>query len=142
MKDLTVILENAPGKFADLGEILGKNDINMEGVCGIPLKDEEFIHILVEDAIKTRSILEQAGYQVTAEREVLVLTGSPGTNILGQPGTGGKIARQIGNAGVNIDLIYFAGLNRLIIGVDNLEKAKAALEWKSNYKIKIIEKKL
>ena len=72
MKDLTVILENSPGKFADLGELLGKNDINMEGEVGIPLKDEAFIHILVEDAIKTRSILEQAGYQVTSEREALL----------------------------------------------------------------------
>ena len=94
MRDLTVILKHVPGELADLGETLGRNDINMEGICGFPLKDEGFIHILV------------------------------------------------GNAGVNIDLIYFAGLNRLIIGVDNLEKAKAALEWKSNYKIKIIEKKL
>ncbi len=127
MIDLTVILKNVPGKLADLGETLGRNGINMEGVCGFPLKDEFFIHILVEDETKTRSILEQAGYQVSAVREVLVLTGQPGTNILGQPGTGGKIARKIGNAGVNIDLIYFAGLNRLIIGVTNLEKAKAAL---------------
>ena len=131
MKDLTVILENSPGKFADLGDLLGENDINMEGVCGILLKDEAFIHILVEDASKARSILEQAGYQVTAEREVLVLAGKPGINILNQPGTGGRIARKIGNAGVNIELIYFAGGNRLVIGADDLEKIKAALEWNS-----------
>ncbi|MFX1489043.1 MAG: amino acid-binding protein [Promethearchaeota archaeon] len=128
MKDITVILENVPGKLADLGEILGKNGINMEGICGIPIKDEGIIHILVEDEIKTRKILEQAGFQVNAVREVLVLTGQPGKNILIEPGSGGKIARKISNAGVNIDLIYFAALNRLIIGVDNIEKAKSALE--------------
>ena len=128
MKDLTVVLKNVPGKLADLGEILGKNGINMEGICGFPIKDEGFIHILVEDETKTRSVLEQAGFQVSAEREVLVLTGQPGTNALIEPGIGGLIARKIANAGVNIDLIYFAALNRLIIGVDNLEKAKAALE--------------
>ncbi|MFX1479446.1 MAG: ACT domain-containing protein [Promethearchaeota archaeon] len=128
MKDITVILENVPGKLADLGEILGKNGINMEGICGFPIKDEGIIHILVEDEIKTRKILEQAGFLVSAVREVLVLTGQPGKNILIEPGTGGKIARKISNAGVNIDLIYFAALNRLIIGVDNIEKAKAALK--------------
>ena len=127
MRDLTVILKNVPGNLADLGETLGTNGINMEGICGFPLKDEAFIHILVEDETKTRNILEQAGFKVSAGREVIVLTGQPGTDILGKPGTGGEIARKIGNAGVNIDLIYFAGLNRLIIGVDNLEKAKAAL---------------
>ncbi|MFW9825248.1 MAG: amino acid-binding protein, partial [Candidatus Thorarchaeota archaeon] len=118
---------NAPGKFADLGELLGENGINMEGVCAVPLKDEAFIHILVEDATKTRSVLEQAGYEVIVERDVIVLTGKPGTNILGQPGTGGRIARKLGNAGVNIELLYFAGLNRLVIGADNLEKAKVTL---------------
>lgn len=128
MKDITVILENVPGKLAELGELLGKNGINMEGICGFPVKDEGFIHILVEDEIKTRSILEQAGFQVGAIREVLVLSGQPGKNILVEPGTGGKLARKISNAGVNIDLIYFAALNRLIIGVDNIEKAKAALK--------------
>lgn len=128
MKDITVILENSPGKFADMGELLGENGINMEGVCGIPLKDEAFIHVLVEDATKTRSVLEQAGYQVAAEREVLILTGRPGINVLDQPGTGGRIARKISNAGVNIELIYFAGLNRLVIGADDLDKVKAALE--------------
>lgn len=128
MKDLTVILKNVPGAFADLGETLGKNGINMEGVSGFPLKDEAFIHILVEDETKTRSVLEQAGFQISAVREVLVLTGQPGKNILIEPGTGGKIARKIADAGVNIELIYFAALNRLIIGVDNLEKAKAALK--------------
>jgi hypothetical protein len=128
MKDLTVILENLPGKFADMGELLGKNGINMEGVCGIPLKDEAFIHILVEDAVKTRSVLEKAGYKVAGEREVLILTGRPGINVLDQPGTGGRIARKLSNAGLNIELIYFAGLNRLVIGTDDIEKAKEALD--------------
>ncbi|MHA2006427.1 MAG: ACT domain-containing protein [Promethearchaeota archaeon] len=128
MRDLTVILEDVPGKLAELGEILGRNGINMEGICGFPLKDEGFMHILVEDEAKTRPILEQAGFQVSAAREVLVLTGQPGKNVLVEPGTGGKIARKLANAGVNIELIYFAAFNRLVIGVDNLEKAKAALE--------------
>jgi hypothetical protein len=127
MKDITVILKHAPGTFADLGELLGKNNINMEGVCGIPLNDEAIIHILVEDATKARSVLEQAGYKVTAEREVIILTGKPGINVLDQPGTGGRIARKLADAGVNIELIYFAGLNRLVVGADDLDKAKAAL---------------
>ncbi len=128
MKDLTVILKNVPGKLADLGETLGKNGINMDGICGFPLKDEAFIHILVEDETKTLNVLKQAGFQVSAVREVLVLTGQAGQNILVESGTGGKIARKISNAGVNIELIYFAAFNRLVIGVDNIEKARAALE--------------
>lgn len=125
MRDLTIILKNRPGMLADMGETLGKNGINMEGICGFPLKDEAIIHILVEDETTTRYILEQAGFQVQAVREVLVIDIG---NIIGEPGTGGNLTRKIGNAGVNIDLIYFAENNRIVIGVDNIEKANAALK--------------
>jgi len=106
MKDLTVILKNKPGTLADMGEVLGKNGINMEGLCAFPQK-------------------EDAGFEVRAIRDVLVIDIA---NVIGKPGTGGKMARKIGNAGVNIDLIYLAENNRIVLGVDNLEKARAALE--------------
>ena len=124
MKDLTVVLKNKPGALADVGELLGRNAINMEGLCGFPLKNEAIVHVLVEDETTTQWILEDAGYDVRAVREVLVVDIG---EIVGKPGTGGKMARRIGNAGVNIDLIYFAENNRLVLGVDNLEKARKAL---------------
>ena len=125
MKDLTVILKNQPGMLADMGETLGKNGINMEGICGFPLKNEGIIHLLVEDETTTRWVLEDAGFEVRAVREVLVMDIG---NIAGKPGTGGKMARKIGNAGVNIDLIYLAENNRIVLGVDDMDKARAALE--------------
>ncbi len=124
MKDLTVILKNQPGMLADMGETLGKNGINMEGLCGFPQKNEGIIHLLVEDETTARWVLEDAGFEVRAVREVLVLDIG---NIAGKPGTGGKMARKIGNAGVNIDLIYLAENNRIVLGVDDLDKARAAL---------------
>ena len=130
MKDLTVVLKNQPGTLANMGETLGKNGINMEGLCGFPLKNEAFVHILVEDEETTRWILEDAGFEVRAVREVLVVDIG---QTVGKPGTGGNMARKIGDAGVDIDLIYFAENNRIVLGVDDLEKARAALsgEWES-----------
>ena len=60
-----------------------------------------------------------------AERDVLVLDIEP---IVGKPGTGGEMFRKIADAGVNIDLIYLAENNRMVLGVDGLDKARAALE--------------
>ncbi len=124
MKDIAVILENRPGALADMGEILGKNGINMEGLCGIPLNDEGLIHILVEDETVARYVLESAGFKVSAVREVLVLDIG---NIAGKPGSGGKMARKIGNVGVNIDLIYLAEHNKIVVGVDDIKRARNAL---------------
>jgi len=124
MKDIAVILENRPGALADMGDVLGKNGINMEGLCGIPLKDKAVVHILVEDETVARFVLEEAGFEISGVREVLVQDFS---NIAGKPGTGGKMARKIGNLGVNIDLIYFAENNKIVIGVDDIERARIAL---------------
>ena len=124
MKDIAVILENRPGALADLGEILGKNGINMNGLCGIPLNDEAVIHILVEDETVAKYVLESAGFKVSAIRDVLVLDIG---NIAGKPGSGGKMARKIGNVGVNIDLIYLAEHNKIVIGVDDIKRARNAL---------------
>jgi hypothetical protein len=127
MKDLAVIIENRPGALADLGELLGKNGINMEGLCGIPLKDEAIIHILVEDETVARFVLEEAGFEISGVREVIVMDIG---NVAGKPGSGGKMARKIGNLGVNIDLIYLAEHNKLVIGVDDIDRARVALAKK------------
>jgi len=124
MKDIAIILENRPGALADMGEVLGKNGINMEGLCGIPFNEGAMVHILVEDETVTRYVLESAGFKVSAVREVLVMDIG---NMSGKPGSGGKIARKIGNVGVNIDLIYLAEKNKLVIGVDDISRARNAL---------------
>lgn len=124
IKDLAVILENRPGALADIGELLGKNGINIEGLCGIPLKDKAVIHILVEDETVAQFVLEEAGFEVSVVREVIVMDIG---NIAGKPGSGGKMARKIGNLGVNIDLIYLAEHNKLVIGVDDITRAQNAL---------------
>ena len=68
-----------------------------------------------------RRALEGAGFEVSAERAVLVV------DVPDRPGEIGRIARQLANAGVNIDLIYEATYSRMAIGVDDLEKARTAL---------------
>ena len=121
---MTIILKNKPGILADLGELLGKNNINMEALCGIPLNDESVLHIVVEDDTTTKYILEEKGFKVSAIRDVIVLDIA---DLAGKAGSGGKLARKIGNAGVNIDTIYLAENNRIVLGVDNIDKALTAL---------------
>lgn len=120
-KDLTVILEDRPGTLADMGETLGTAGVNIEGVCGFPSEGNALIHILVEDPGGARSALEGAGIQVRDERDVLVL------DIEDRPGALAAIGRRIAGAGVNIELVYLATRTRLVIGVDDLDKARAAL---------------
>lgn len=122
MKDLTVSLEDRPGTLADLGEATGRAGMNIEGVCATTQEGQGVVHILVEDAAATRAALSDAGIEVVGERDVLVV------DVENRPGTMGEVARRIGSAGVNIELAYTTfGAVRLVLGVDDLDKAGAAL---------------
>ena len=124
MKDIAMVLENKPGSLAELGEILGKENINIEGICGATCEGEDLIHILVEESGRTYNILERAGYEIKEQRDILIIEIK---DIVKKPGSGGKLFRKLADQNVNIDLIYLAENNRIIIGVDDLDKAKAVL---------------
>lgn len=121
VKDLTIILEDRPGTLADMGEILGDAGINMEGMCAVTYEGGSAVHILVEDSAGARQALEAKGIKVSAERDVLVM------DIDDHPGALGVLARELADAGVNIELVYLATKTRLVLGVDDLKKAQGAL---------------
>jgi len=120
-KDLTVILEDRAGTLADMGEALGKAGINIEGCYGFRSEGKGVIHILVEDVAAARRELQKSGLEVRDERQVLVL------DVEDRPGVLGDVTRRIAKSGVNIDLIYLAANTQLVIGADDLDKARAAI---------------
>lgn len=121
-KDLTIMLEDRPGALADLGEATGTAGVNIEGVCAVTEAGRGVIHILVEDVAAAREALEGAGLELAEERDVLVV------EVEDRPGTMGDVARRMADAGVNIELAYTTfGRVRLVLGVDDLEKARAAV---------------
>jgi hypothetical protein len=124
-RDLTVILQDEPGQLAKLGEATGRAGANIKGLAAFTGEGRGVIHLLFEDedAVRARAALEEAGLGVADDREVLVV------DVHDRPGTLGELARELGEAGVNIDLAYttFGGV-RLVIATDDLDNARAALE--------------
>ena len=122
-KDLTVVLDDRPGELARLGEATAGAGVNIDGLCCLATGGgRATVHILVEDVAATRGALQNAGLEVGDEREVIVV------DIEDRPGTVAQVARKVADAGVNIELAYttFGGV-RLVLGVDDLGKARAAV---------------
>jgi hypothetical protein len=122
MKDLTVIMDDQPGKLADLGEATGKAGVNIAGLCAMVGDGKGFIHMLVDDGAAARSALEEAGISVADEREAVVV------DLHDKPGAMGEITRDLAEAGVNIDVAYtiFTGV-RLVILTEDVDAAREAL---------------
>jgi hypothetical protein len=110
--DITVILEDQPGTLATMGEVLGQAGINIDGMCGFLVEGKGEIHILVRNGSAARRVLENAGINARNVRPVLV------RDLDNRPGTLGEAARKLADAEVNLDLLYLASDNRLVMGVD------------------------
>jgi len=121
--DLTVIMDDQPGKLAGLGEATGRAGVNIAGLCAMVGDGKGFIHLLVDDAVTARGALEEAGISVADEREAVVV------DLHDKPGAMGEVARDLAEAGVNIDVAYtiFTGV-RLVILTDDIENARQALD--------------
>ena len=122
--DLAVSVADQPGGLADVGEALGNAGINIEGLCGVGLGDRGVIHVLVEDGAAARAALEGAGLDVESEAEAIV-SAIPGD--VRTPGTLGKMARAVAEAGVNMRAVYLATGDRAVAVTDDNAKALAAL---------------
>jgi len=125
MKDIEIVLENKPGSLADMGEILGKNKISLEGGGVFQIGNNSIAHFLVEEAEKARDVLESAGIKDVRINDVLIQKLRQDT-----PGQLGSFCRQLANAGVNILVQYSDHSNQLIVVVDDHIKGKQlSAEW-------------
>ena len=122
--DPAVSVADQPGGLADVGEALGNAGIDIEGLCGVGLGDRGVMHVLVEDGAAARAALEGAGLNVESEAEAIV-SAIPGD--VRAPGTLGKMARAVAEAGVNMRAVYLATDNRAVAVTDDNAKALVAL---------------
>jgi hypothetical protein len=79
--------------------------------------------LIADDAVERAvAALEDAGMGVADQREALVI------DIADAPGSLGELARELADAGVNIELLYttFGGV-KVVIATDDMENARAAL---------------
>ena len=119
VKDLSIALENRPGALAEMGEVLGRAGVSIEGggVFG------GSAHFLFADGEAARAALESAGIRVLAVNDVLMPRLRQDV-----PGQLGAIARRMGDAGVNIEVQYSDHDHNLILVVDDFARGRAVAE--------------
>ena len=118
-RDLTLRLTaDRPGELARVAQTLSSAGVNIEGIAEIG----GVVHILARDPSAARSALRAGGYIMDGELEVLVL---PMTD---RPGELSMIMQRLADASVNLRFIYLATDTRVVIGVDDITRARTALE--------------
>ena len=101
-RELSVTLEDKPGRLASLAEALGKAGVNIETLAVVP-GPRGNCRLVVTDAAAARRAIEGAGMAVAGERDAVIV------ELDDRAGELGRAARKLADAGVNIDGAYMAG---------------------------------
>jgi hypothetical protein len=99
LKQLSVFIENKPGRLSQVTGFLAEAGINIHALCIADTTDFGILRLIVPDAERARQVLKGHGLTVKAT-EVLVVS------MTHQPGSLAAILRELDRAGIAIEYMY------------------------------------
>ena len=126
VKQISVFLENKPGKLADFTDVLSKNEIDMRALSLAEAEDFGIVRIIVDDVYNASTVLKDAGYVFSITKVLAVA-------IPDEPGGLYKVIRTLGDNDVNVEYMYAfttkkEGVAYMIFRVQNNKKAVEVLQ--------------
>lgn len=127
VKQVSISLENTPGKFLDVSELLGAEGINIRAISVADTSDVSSVRFVTDEPDKTVNVLQSQGYSVR-ERDVLAV------EVPDHPGGLQAILKPLKKADINVHYLYpylgrgESGQPIIIIGVDQTDKAVQVLK--------------
>jgi hypothetical protein len=127
IKQVSVFIENQPGRLTSMLEALEKNNISIRALSIGDTADFGIVRMILSDAAKGVEALRQAGFTT---RQDWILS----AEIPDRPGGLLKaVAEPLAKAGVNLKYLYFyieaaERKSMVVLKVDDLEKAEQVLK--------------
>lgn len=99
VKQLSIFMENKPGRLADLSELLADNGIDLRAISIADTKEFGIVRIIVDDLEKAVSVLENDGWVFKVTPVIAVI-------IPDKAGRMADVLRVINDAGIAVEYIY------------------------------------
>ncbi len=96
---LSIALENQPGRLAQVSRLLANEGINIEAISVIDNVEQGMVRMLTSDPAAARRIVESHGFPVVEAEVLAIFT----TDRLGRLAL---IAEALAGAGINIEYAY------------------------------------
>ena len=125
-KQISVFIENTPGRLADFTRLLGENRIDLVSLSIADTTHFGILRGIVADYERAEKLISEAGYTVR-------LTDVLAASVPDEPGGLAKVLGMLSENGISIEYLYSfvrnAGKNALIIfRVEEIEKAAQVLK--------------
>lgn len=127
VKQISVSLDNVPGKFLDISEYLATEGINIRAISVADTSDISMVRFVTDDPVKTANVLKSHGYSIK-ETDVIAV------EVPDHPGGLRAVLKPLKTANINV-LFFYPYLGRgesgqpiVILGVDKTDEAVAVLK--------------
>ena len=126
IKQLTIFVENTPGRLTEIFEILAEEGIDIRAVSVADTADFGLMRLIVDKPDAARDIMRKNDIAVSLTDVIAI--GSPD-----KPGAFAKALRVLSDAGMDIEYMYAAisrssGTANVIMRIEDGRKAVVALE--------------
>src|SRR5258706_13337711 len=98
-RQITVAIENQPGRLAAISKALAANGINIKDLSHLDNIEQGVIRMVTNDSVACKALLTTEGFH-PVEAEVLVV------DLVDTPGKLAVLAEALAKGGVNIDYAY------------------------------------
>ena len=134
IKQISVFLENKPGRLADFTDVISQGGINLRALSLADAEDFGIVRVIVDGVYNATSVLKNAGY-------VFSITDVIAVEIPDTPGGLNAVLRAFGDSEVNLEYMYAfagnkAGVANMVFRVKDVEKAVDALKGKGFQPVK------
>ena len=122
-KQVSVWLENKPGRLASVCTALSGDKVNITAVTIGESKERSVLRMVTDDLAKTRKVL--AGLNVPFEEQEVVLV-----EMRNQPGALAQVCEQLAGEHINIDYCYVSsgGRNGKVFGIFKVSNTERAMK--------------
>lgn len=134
VKQISVFVENKPGRLAEICSVLGDKGVNIRAMSIADTRDFGIFRLIVNDFDKALEVLREKRFTVTVTSVMVI-------KISDEAGTLGKVLKLIGDARINVEYMYAASFNRndgetyVIIRTETPERAEQVF---SENKIEVV----
>lgn len=98
-RQLSVALENQPGRLARISRLLAERGLNIEGLCVIDNVEQGMVRMMISEPEGARAVMESAGLHVV-EAEVIAL------ELTDRLGSLAEVSEALAEAEINIEYAY------------------------------------
>jgi len=121
IKQISIFLENEPGRLVKVAKILGNANINIRALTVAETSDFGILRLIVDDPERAYSILKENNI-------VVVMDDVLGVEVVDKPGGLARIAEILSNQNINIEYVYAFVTNShekafIVLRVDEQERA-------------------